>query len=255
MKKRIGLIGVGHMGQFLITGLAKADRNLEFLLADAFSKTAEAFAAEHDCFFSTRNQEVVEKSDIILLATRPEHVKSALADTTFKPEQVLVSVAAGVSLKILEPLAAPAGVVRAMPVSCVVVNKSPVIIYPDNSDVQALFSLVGHVHPLPDEASFAPGTALVGAFYAWLFLLMSEAATWTGEQGIDPDTARKLVVETIEGACAMAGYQDSMSLGEIWKTLATPGGISEQGAGILSKGGGLKTWSDALEAVSKRMKG
>ena len=62
-------------------------------------------------------------------------------------------------------------------------------------------------------------------------------------------------IETIEGACAMASFQDAMSLGDIWNTLATPGGISEQGAGILSEGGGIKVWSDALEAISNRMKG
>ena len=96
---------------------------------------------------------------------------------------------------------------------------------------------------------------MVGAFYAWLFLLMDEATSWTAENGIDPVTARKLVIETVEGACAMAAEQEDISLADIWKTLATPGGISEQGARILSKGGGIKNWSEALEAINSRMKG
>ena len=93
---------------------------------------------------------------------------------------------------------------------------------------------------LPDETAFAPGTAVIGAFYAWLYLLMDEAAIWTAAKGFDPDTARQLVLETVAGACAMAVDQDALSLSDIWKTLATPGGISEQGAGILSEGGGIK---------------
>ena len=255
MKNRIGLIGVGHLGQYLVTGLSRADKDLEFFLADISTQKAKAFSAKYDCFFTTRNQDVIERSEIVILATRPENVAQALADVEFKPEQILVSVAAGVPLKTLEPLVLPAKVVRALPISCVAINKSPVLIFPEDKFVKDLFSLVGQVHLLPDEDKFSPGTAVVGAFYAWLFLLMDEATHWTADKGIDPDTARKLVIETVEGACAMAAEQENISLAAIWKTLATPGGISEHGAGILSKGGGIKIWSEALEAIHRRLKG
>ena len=34
MKKKIGLIGTGHLAKYLVTGLLKADADLEFSLAD-----------------------------------------------------------------------------------------------------------------------------------------------------------------------------------------------------------------------------
>lgn len=108
---------------------------------------------------------------------------------------------------------------------------------------------------LPDENKFSPGTAVVGAFYALLFLLMEEAVTWTADKVIDPDTVRQLVIQTVEGACAMATEQNTISMMDIWKTLATPGGISEHGTRILSKAGGIKLWSEALEAITIRMRG
>lgn len=64
------------------------------------------------------------------MATRPEHVAEALFDITFKAEQIVMSVAAGVSLKTLEPLVFPAKAVRALPISCVAIGKSPVLIFP-----------------------------------------------------------------------------------------------------------------------------
>jgi len=255
MKKRIGLIGAGHLGQWLVAGLAEADPELQFFLANRSEDQAGAFASRYGCFFTLENQEAVDRSEIIILATRPDQVAEALNGVTFMPEQIVVSVAAGVALETLKPLVHPAKAARALPISCVAVNKSPVIVYPEDLRVEELFSLVGQVHPLPDESTFSPGTALVGAFYAWMFLLMDEAAKWTAHNGIHADKARKLVIETIQGACAMAEAQPDTSFGDIWKTLATPGGISEQGARILSAGGGIKTWSEALDAIHHRMKG
>ena len=92
-----------------------------------------------------------------------------------------------------------------------------------------------------------------GVFYAWMFLLMDEAAKWTVRQGIDAAMAREVVIETIEGACAMAADPQAVDLHDIWATLATPGGISAYGAKILSAGGGIDAWSAALEATHRRM--
>lgn len=255
MKKKIGVIGTGHLAQYLVTGLLKADAGLEFSLADPSEAQSKEFADKMKCFFTTDNQEAVNRSEVIILATRPEHIESAIKNIVFDSEQVIISVAAGVSLSTLTPLVSPARVIRALPISCVSVNKSPVLIYPEDQRARDIFSLVGQVYLMPDEKSFSPGTALVGAFYAWMFLLMDETATWTTGQGIDKDISRKLVIETIEGACAVAREQDDMSLSDIWQTLATPGGISEQGADIISKKEGLSSWSNALTAVNNRLKG
>ena len=253
MKKRIGLIGLGHLGRWLITGWMNASSDLRFFVANRSAGEAKEFTLQHGCFFTTHNREAVEKSEIVILAIRPDQVSQALAGVAFTEAQTVVSVAAGVTLATLRPLVHPATVVRAMPVSCAAVNKSPVIIYPENPDVESLFSLVGRVHRLPDEARFTPGTALVGAFYAWMFLLMDEAAKWTVRQGIDAAMAREMVIETIEGACAMAADPQAVDLHDIWATLATPGGISAYGAKILSAGGGIAAWSAALEATHRRM--
>lgn len=255
MIKKIGLIGTGHIGKYLVTGLSNAEKDLEFYLADPCEDNAKPFALKMGCFFSTDNQAAADQSELIILATRPEHVEPALDGIAFNSDQVVVSIAAGVSLSTLKPLVSPARAVRALPISCVSVNKSPVLVFPEDRQVAELFSMVGQVHPMPDEDAFSPGTALVGAFYAWMFLLMDETASWTTGQGIDNGLSRNLVIETIEGACAVARDQSDMSLDEIWKTLATPGGISELGAEIINQSGGLASWSRALEAVNKRMKG
>jgi len=67
MKNRIGLIGLGHLGQFLVTGWAKADPTLLFFLANRSKGRAQAFAVQNRSFFSIHNQEIVDRSDIVIL--------------------------------------------------------------------------------------------------------------------------------------------------------------------------------------------
>jgi pyrroline-5-carboxylate reductase len=150
----------------------------------------------------------------------------------------------------LEAYAKPARPYRVLPISCVAINQSPILIYPENEEIRSLFCLLGNVHLLADEKVFEPATSLVGAFYAWLFALMEEAVTWNISQDLEPDLARDLVVETMQGACAMAQAQREISLSQIWESLATPGGISEHGIKIINQRDCLKAWSEALQSVT-----
>ena len=250
MLKRIGFIGAGHITEYLVTGLRRSNKELVFSLADPDSDRAAELSSRFGGYAATNNQDAVNRSELIILATRPDAVETALSGIEFRPEQIVVSVAAGVLLKTLKPMTIPAETVRVLPVSCVAINKSPILLYPQNSHVYDLFSLVGQVHVLQSEDVFSPATSLVGAFYAWIFALMDEAASWTASEGIDPGMARNLVIETIEGACGMAREQATMSLKDIWNTLATPGGISEYGIRFLTEPGCIEAWSKALRAVT-----
>lgn len=258
MIKKIGFIGVGHIAHYMLTGFAKARMTFEFTLADPdldkASMACQEFGNNFQCIASRNNQEAVERSELIIIAVRPDTLETALTGLTFKPGQLVASVVAGAPLDILTPLVFPAKAIRVLPISCVAINKSPVLIYPEDLSVREVFSLLGQVHLLPDEKTFTPGTALVGAFYAWMIALMDETSAWTEAQGINPVTSRQLVVETIEGACGMARSQKDISLKKIWDTLATPGGISEHGAKILTERGCLKVWPDALESVTQKMR-
>lgn len=254
MIKKIGFIGAGHIAGYMLQGFMNVENNFQFTLADPDPEKLAALSRKYGCATTTQNQDVLDQSDLIILAIRPVDLTSALEELDFRQDQLVASVVAGAALETLNPLVAPAKAVRVLPISCVAINKSPVLVFPENKQVQELFSLLGQVHVLPGESTFTPGTSLVGAFYAWVIALMEETASWTENQGIDPKMSRDLVIETIEGACGMARHQEEMSLKEIWNTLATPGGISEHGAKILNERESLTAWSDALEAVTQKMR-
>jgi pyrroline-5-carboxylate reductase len=254
MRNRVGFIGVGHLAGYLVQGLRSARSDLEFFFADPEPANALRLARQYGAQVLEENQAAAERADIIILAVRPPDAVSALERVAFREDQIVISVAAGVALETLRPHTTPAEVVRSLPISCAAINQSPTLLFPDHAEARALFSLLGEVHVLPNEEVLAPATAM-GAFYAWVFALIEEGVAWTADQGVPAGTARKLVAQTVRGAAEMTLTQEHLSLSKILSTLVTPGGISEQGLAILEERRSLAAWTEALDAVGRRMRG
>lgn len=250
---KIGFIGAGHLAGYMIEGFKAGGFPAEIMVCAPNPNRVENFRDKYKCRATTHNQDVVDFARMIILCVRPDDAGPALKDLHFSPSHTLVSTVAGLTLDHLGQMAGTATAVRVLPISCAAVGKSPVLIYPDHQETRQMLSCLGAIHVMPDESVFAPGTALVGALYAWLFPFMDALAAWTKEQGVDPDTARSLVVETLQGACAMARHQEDVPLPDIWKTLATPGGISELGARVLEDEDAFAAWLKALDAVTAKM--
>ncbi|SIM80243.1 Probable pyrroline-5-carboxylate reductase ProC [Mycobacteroides abscessus subsp. abscessus] len=125
---RIAIIGGGNIGEALISGLLRAGRQAkDIVVSEKVPARARALADA----YSIRISEVadaVEGADFIVVAVKPSDVESATTEIAAalakldaegserETEQVLVSVAAGVSTGFFESkLAAGAPVVRVMP--------------------------------------------------------------------------------------------------------------------------------------------
>lgn len=256
MTGSVCIIGVGHFAAYLVAGFENAGGMTALRLFSRTRGRAERAAAGYaraEVFGSP--QEAIDGASVVIVATRPADVEAALAGVTFSNDQVVVSVAAGVTLERLQRLIGGATAVRALPVACAAINKSPVLLTPENAAARAVLEQFGRVHVLRTEDQFDAGTALVGAFYAMIFPLMDHLAAWTASQGLDEEMARALVVETVNGASAMAEQDGDVSFHDIWSSLAVPGGISERGMEEVEKAGGLAAWSGALDAVVRKLKG
>ncbi len=254
MLNTIAFIGVGHLSEYMIQGLRKAAPELQLRLYNPSKTRLEKLTAEdqNSQAFSTA-QLAIEGAQLIIVATRPAVVERALQGLVFSDKQVVVCVAAGFGQQQLQGLVAPAQAVRAMPISCVAINLSPTLLYPSNAQAEWFFSLLGKVHTLQNEQQFNPATALVGAYYAWLFPMMGELSNWAQGQGLEASMSRQLLIEINQGACAMASDQAANSFEQIWQSLATEGGISERGLQKIERMGGIKAWSSALDDVTKMM--
>lgn len=253
MLQAVAFIGVGHIAKYMITGLKKVNSEIKLQLYAPSLKKNDHLSIEKNIECCESAAQAIVGAQLIIIATKPDDVSVALKGLVFSPEQTVLSVAAGVSLEVINKLVAPAKAARAMPISCVAVNKSPTLLFPDDVYAKEFLNLLGNVHLLDSEQQFNPATALVGAYYAWLFPMMDKLNNWAVGQGLDEQTARQMLIEINQGACAMASVAEQDSFENIWQSLATEGGISARGMQTIEKLGGISAWCAALDDVTGYM--
>lgn len=227
--RRIGIIGVGEIGRAIVTGLCDGGGTPpEVFLSPRGARTAaelaERFGSVRVC---TGNQEVVDRSDVVIIAVRRQDGRDALAGLRVDGGRLLVNVMAGVGVDDLRrALATDAPVVRAIPLPAVRERRSVTVTYPSHPTANALFERLGGVLPVEDEAAFNVFSALTGtltAHYAYLAALTS----WAAGHGIAPDEADGYVRGLFQAVGRALG-DESRSLHRLAADHETPGGSNER---------------------------
>ncbi|MCQ8186724.1 NAD(P)-binding domain-containing protein [Streptomyces rugosispiralis] len=193
--QRIGIIGVGEIGRAIVEGLRSGGgASTEVFLSPRGARTAaelsERFEGVQMC---ADNQEVVDRSELVIIAVRRQDHQEALAGLKVDEDKTVVNLMAGVAIDDLRrTLATGAPIVRAIPLPAVRERRSVTVTCPSHPVVDALFEQLGGALPVADEAAFNVFSALTGtltAHYAYLAMLTS----WATGHGIAPDAADRYV--------------------------------------------------------------
>lgn len=247
--KTIGIIGVGFLGECLAEGLASSGHKP--ILSPRSEVRTTRLSEKFDLKVTSCNSEVREQADIVILATRPADIVETAKSLSWRADQYVISVAAGIGLSLIEPAVSPAKAFRAMPIASSRLAQSPTAFYPDDPVVEGLFNLIGTAHPLGDERQFDTAS-IFGAFYALAYGFIGEAAGWAERKGLDQKTARELAARMVHSAASAIVDRSQVSPMKLFEELMTPGGITEEGLKVLEETGALSTWSDALDASHRR---
>jgi pyrroline-5-carboxylate reductase len=248
----IGVLGVGHIAADLVVGLLRAGTPPgALLLSPRGRETAQALHAAHGIPIAADNAALVAASETVLLCVRPAAALATVAGLPWRRGHLLLSVAAGVARAALAEAAAPAEVVRAMPISAARLGASPTTLHPDAPRARALLERVGPVLPIADEAAFERAT-ISAAMYGWVFALLGESAAWLETAGLDPAQARALSTGTFAAAAAVIGGDDR-PVAQRLVELATPGGITQAGLDALAHADAWSAWRGAFDAAVTRL--
>jgi len=94
----LGIIGIGHLATYTITGLRGSGDTRKIILNPRNAERAQALSKQFNCEVAADNQAVIDQADIILLAVRPFQLNDLLSSVHFPKDKVVISAAAGVSL-------------------------------------------------------------------------------------------------------------------------------------------------------------
>ncbi len=251
---RIGFIGTGSITTAIVTGLCKEDATSYQIWVSARNKDS-ALSLENtydQVSIGASNQTVVDNADLLFLAFLPGMEDDILSTLVLRPDQVVVSLLAGVSVSKVKSLTAPAkSVVRAIPLPCTALCTGPVVMFPGNDHVFEIFSQIGSVL-IPEQEDqlgvFSMITALMAPFYA----LTDTVAAWGESKGLDRSQA---AVYTASMFKALALIAETVPQGNIHGLVAdsmTPGGLNETAMNELSGSGGFSNIVEALNIVSAK---
>lgn len=263
--QRVGFLGAGAMASALAGGLVAAGVSpAQVLASEPDASRREAFRRELGIEAVAENAAVVERSDLVVLAVKPAVVPQVLAQLQGLPAvtraRVLwISIAAGVPLARLEaPLPPGARVIRAMPNTPALVRLGATAFCAnsaagpaDRAAARALFAGVGTVWEAPREELLDPVTALSGSGPAYFFLLIEALIDAGVSQGLPPEAARELALQTALGAATLARSSER-SPAELREQVTSPGGTTQAGLARLAARDFRGAVAEAVAAAAQR---
>src|SRR5258708_11488148 len=148
---QLGFIGTGEITSSIVTGLSSSGVAAHAIwLSPRNSAIANALADRfRGISVASRNQEVLDHSDTIVIAVRPSATRDVLSELRFRPDHQVISLVSALSLRGLSELVAPAlRIARAVPLPSTAKRLSPTAIYPPDPVAFELFAAVGTVFPV-----------------------------------------------------------------------------------------------------------
>jgi pyrroline-5-carboxylate reductase len=258
----IGFLGGGNMAGALILGLLQAGvvKASSIVVSDVRADQLERLQKQHGIKTTLDNHALIQKSAVLVLAVKPQIVDKVLTavGNEVRPETLVVSIAAGVSIAAIEARLPPgARVVRSMPnVAALALAGATGIAAGthatdhDMAAATALFEAVGRVVTL-EESLLDAVTGLSGSGPAYVMLIIEALADGGVKVGLHRDTALLLAAQTVFGASKLL-LDTGDHPGRLKDMVTSPGGTAIAGLHTLEAGALRKTLMDAVDTATLR---
>jgi len=259
---RVGIVGAGVMAEAMIAGLI-ADRAVvpdRLLASHPRRERREALAELHGIHPVAANRDALPDAEVIVLAVKPQMLARVMRDLRgrLEPDQVVVSIVAGATIRSLVDGLQHAAVVRAMPNTPSQIRRgmsvwaaSPACGARQRDLARAVLRAIGDERQVDDESFVAMATALSGTGPTYLFAVMEALIDAGVHLGFPRDLAHDLVVETLIGSSEYA-MRSGLHPAQLRNAVTSPGGTSAAAIYELEKGRIRTVFSDAVWAAYRR---
>lgn len=263
-KKKIAVIGVGKLGEVLITGLLhRTDVVPENIIGtvrqssslDRVSKRLEITVTQDNCA-------AVKGSDIVILSVKPQNMALVLAEisSVINSSKIIISVAASVTTSFIETkLPSIVPVIRVMPNTPALLNEgmsalcTGMHVTQEQKDIASyIFNAVGRTVFL-DEKLMDAVTGLSGSGPAYVYVVIEALAEAGVKLGIPRDISTILVAQTLLGSARMV-LETGQHPALLKDTVTTPAGCTIDGLMELEEGKLRVTLVKAVIKAAERAK-
>jgi pyrroline-5-carboxylate reductase len=260
---KLAIIGLGNMGQAILSGILKcnileadqiiaADKNFtdsNFKLENQFSKIT----------ITDNNQKAAREADYIILAVKPQIIKFVLEDIkNDAAAKAIISIAAGVNTNMLtQYFGSNAKIIRVMPNTPVLAAEgmsalyySPTVEADEKAFVEKIFNSLGKTVEV-EESDMDAVTGLSGSGPAFVYIFIEALADAGVLKGLDRKTALKLAAQTVKGGAEMV-LSSGNHPAELKDRVTSPAGTTIAGVAELEKNAFRSTVIKAVQKAAER---
>lgn len=266
LQQTIGFIGAGSMAEAILRGLVER-RIAEPSRLFAVNRQDAARLAELRDRYGIRTasepaerDRLIGEADVIVLGMKPKDAAAAIADLRrlLRPEQLIVSVVAGLAIETIERLLGGTfPIVRTMPntSSTIGLGATGVSFSAATSPAQrevglTLFAAIGEVCVV-DEARLDIVTGVSGSGPAYIYYVMEAMIAAGVEGGLTEEEARQLTVQTVLGAAQMVKTTNE-SPRELRRKVTSPNGTTHAAIELMEASGVGQTVKRAVLRAAER---
>lgn len=252
------------MAEALIAGLIKARLYApsQITVTDIVPQRLEYLFETYKVNTGSDSKAVIKNAGVVVIAVKPQQVQELLKPlgADFHKESVVISIAAGISIKSIENVLKDGiAVIRAMPnMPCLVGEGMTVLaggkyaLQPQLEKATGIFSTVGHALIL-EEKSMDAVTGLSGSGPAYVFLVIQALSDGGVKAGLPRNVATELALQTVIGAAKLM-QETGKHPAELIEQVTSPGGTTIEGLSVLENKAVRSAFIEAVGAAAKRSK-
>jgi len=259
----ITFIGGGNMAEALISGLIQSGHSSHHIcVSDINENRLNDLHQRYDVKIDKNNVSAISKSDILLLAVKPQQMDNVLAGISehLPSELTVISIAAGINMLRLKQFlnSEDAGVVRVMPNTPALVGAGMSVLFSDADDIhkkraEYVLAASGETAWVDEEKHMHAVTAVSGSGPAYFFLL-AEIMQAAGESlGLSKELASKLASQTALGSGKML-VESGRNASDLRTQVTSPGGTTQAALDEMYECGLPGAVRKGVAAASKRSK-
>lgn len=231
----LGFIGSGNMAEAIARGfLARHMLTAERMSASDVSPVRRALFSGLGITAMDANRAVLERSDIIILAVKPQVIAAVLEDLrgSFQPRHLVISIAAGIATATIEVFTGSLPVIRVMPNTPILVGRGASALCrgryagADHAATARRLFETGGIAVEVNEAAMDAVTALSGSGPAYFFYMAEHLLAAAAAAGLPREVAEPLLFETAAGAAEML-KRSGASPARLREMVTSPGGTTE----------------------------
>ena len=233
----IGIIGYGSMGRMLAEKLADPDTDKLYAANRTPEKLADVGGAVTVC---RSNAELASRAEVIFLCVRPLDMKTVLEEIRdgLKEDTLIVSLNGSVPFSQLEKLV-KRKMAKVIPSVTAEIRRSQTLVCfnelaqaSDRRTLKRLLGRIGNVIELPEE-EMGMGSELVSCMPGFIASIFDVLCRTAGKYTMIPeDQIVWMVLETMRATGELM-LEKGMSFSEVVSRVATKGGITEEGTGVI----------------------